>query len=128
MQAWSTAIKHSRSRKKVKKSPSTPGSSLLHNQSVQQSLSAVQAGLACCLQGIVAACSKCLDTKDAGVQLLAAFDPSSNSEIQVLLGWENRVSVQHVLVDAATAQRQMLDTIRNKAEKLLKRLQQAVWC
>lgn len=98
-------------------------------QQAMQHLAAVQAALTSCLQDIAAGCSGMLANKEADVAgtLLEQYDPSSNPDVQVLVAYEQRVSVQTVLHDAVKGQRQVLEQVKGDADKLGKRAQQLSW-
>lgn len=132
LQAWSKAVKQSRTRKKAKKSSTAPAAELLQDPAVQpalQALTAVQTALGSCLQAVILSCADILSTQQSTMEanVLAQYDPSSNQDVLMLMGWEERVSVQHVLVDAVKAQRQIVEQVRGTAEKLGKRAHQLTW-
>jgi hypothetical protein len=140
LQAWSKAVKHTRSKKaKAKKQPVGDSFAATAQQPSQtqedqaaaalQGLASVQAALVSCLDGLVSCTSELLAVpgSDGEANLLSEFDPSSNAGLQTLVGWEARVSLQPVLVDMVKAQRQLLQQIYNGASSLSKRASHISW-
>lgn len=138
-QAWSKSLKHARSRKKSKKqpegaaadtNPDAPASLQEERTSeAAHALAAVQAALVSCLETIAGSAGQLLAVPAADLEasLLAEFDPSSNVGLQTLVGWEQRASVQPVLMDLIKGQRQVLQQIKSRSGALIKRATHVSW-
>jgi hypothetical protein len=66
--------------------------------------------------------------EDAAVAaVLAEFDESSDAALRVLVGWEQRVSVQLVLTQLVKQQRALLTQVEESSSRLNKRLHGVSW-
>lgn len=122
LQSWSKAFS---ARKKEKSGKAAPAEQQQHPQLDQaaQSLSQLQQPLGDLLAELRDGAHQLLQQpEDAAVAaVLAEFDESSDAALRVLVGWEQRVSVQLVLTQLVKQQRALLTQVKDSSSGLHKR-------
>lgn len=127
LQSWSKTMKHIK-RKKGKKPAGPPDSAALLNETpVQQAVSGLQSlqqSLSSCLSAVHTSCNQLLLEPQQGQveQLLTHLDPCNNTSMHDLVGWEERLSVEHTIRSILNEQRQVLQQVTTAADKMTQRL------
>ncbi len=134
MQSWQKALKATRKRPKAKKGTAaqdsqTLGPSALSAPPTMAALQSVQQALMACTREVQEAAAALLDApKQQSLRsLLAELGPAGNAEMAVLVGWEDRLSVESVLSGVLTEQHALLQQVAQMAGKVAKRLATLVW-
>jgi phage baseplate assembly protein W len=92
-------------------------------------LQAVQASLTSLLTAVQSGTQQVLlvaPAADAGAALAAAVGGDASS-LTALVGWEARLSVQEVLADAVSAQRQLLSQLQDTSASTAARVTRVTW-
>lgn len=127
LQSWSKALRAC----KKKKGGKAASADVAHPQLDQaaQSLAQVQQALFSLLQALQDGAQRLLQqpVDAAAAAVLAELDESSDAALKVLVGWEQRVSVQLVLTELVKQQRVLLGQIKDSSSRMHKRLQAVTW-
>lgn len=128
LQSWSKAFRASKKKKGGKAAPTEQQQHPQLDQAAQ-SMSRLQQSLGDLLAELRDGAHQLLQQpEDAAVAaVLAEFDESSDAALRVLVGWEQRVSVQLVLTQLVKQQRALLTQVKDSSSGLHKRLHGVSW-
>lgn len=127
LQSWSKALRLGKKKKGGKAaSADAPHSQL---DKAAQSLAQVQQALSSLLQELQNGAQRLLQqpVDAAAAAVLTEFDESSDAALKVLVGWEQRMSVQLVLTELVKQQRALLGQIKDSSNKMHKRVHAVTW-